>query len=217
MQSNVEARRAELEAELAELARIESESAQSQETPTAQASPPVPSAPDPAALTPDQQQTLKALQEVEQRGREQLNRKFPAAWNPENNGDHPREIPAAIITRIYPHVGPSPNFGTYSAVIEVRDGQGREWSVWCNKPDGKLWNALLRLRLQPGEVIALRDNGMRPSKWDPARRVHDIDIVRVGEDAGPQPVDYDKLDSAPATTAQPEAAPAPMPDDDIPF
>jgi hypothetical protein len=216
MQSNVQTRRAELQAELAELERVESESPQSGEARTAHASP-VSVAPDPAALTQEQQRSLKALQEVEQRGREQLDRKFPAAWNPLNNPDHPKVIPAALILRIDPHVGPSPNYGTYSAVIELRDGQGREWSVWANKPDSKLWNTLLRLKLQPGEVVAVRDNGKRPSKWDPAKSVHDIDLVRVEDDTGPQPVDYDRLERAPRMSATTEAVATATADDDIPF
>jgi hypothetical protein len=89
--------------------------------------------------------------------------------------------------------------------------------VWANKPDGKLWNQLLRLKLQPGEVIALRDNGKRPSKRNPKYTVHDVDMVRVSDDTGPEPVDYDKLERAPEVAKQKEPAAEPAPNDDIPF
>jgi hypothetical protein len=183
---------------------------------------PLPAPVDPASLTPEQQKALAALREIEEHGREQLDRKYPTAWNPAKSPEHPKEIPAAIIIRIDPNVGPSP-YGGFSAVLEIRDGQGREWSIWCNKPtspdDGgsKLWNTLLRLKLQPLEVIALRDNGSRPSERDPNKTVHDITLVRVSDETGPERVDYDELQRAPEVPVQTERKPEPEPDDDIPF
>jgi hypothetical protein len=216
--SDVDTRRDELQEsikqQLAELKQLE-ENAQRQVEQASRQPTPVPI--DEATLTPEQRQALDKLREIEDRGREQLNRKFPVAWNPLKDETHPSEIAAALVLRIDPNVGPSPNFGTYSAMIEIRDGQGREWSVWCPKPLSKLWNTLLRLRLQPGDVIALRDNGMRASKWDSARRVHDIDMVRVGDDIGSQDIDYDKLDRALEVPAQQPEAQSGDEEDDIPF
>jgi hypothetical protein len=210
-QAEIDHRQEEIRRRLEELKELE-EAKQAEER-AAQAPAPV----DPATLTPDQQQALAALREVGQRGRTALDRKFPTAWSPSKNPEHPVEIAAALVTRIEPHGGPSTTFRTYSAVVEIRDGQGREWAIWCNKPDGKLWNTLLRLRLQPGDVIALHDNGRRPSQRDPSRTVHDIDLVRIGDDTGGGQIDYDKLDRAPEVPVPtPEQRP-PDPDDDIPF
>jgi hypothetical protein len=177
---------------------------------------PVPVPADPATLTPEERQKLEELREIEQRGREQLDRQYPPMWNPSKNAEHPSEIAAAQVRRIDVNVGPSRDFGTYAAVIEIRDGQGRDWSIWANKPDSPLWHQLFRLKLQPGDVIALRDLGKRPSKRDPSRQVHDVRMVRVGDDNGPEAIDYDKLERAPQSPPPPERSQS-EPDDDIPF
>lgn len=216
-QTEILRRQEEIKRQLEELRELEEAKVADERAAETKAALTPPEPVDPATLPPEEREKLEQLREIEERGIEKLDRQYPVAWNPLKSSEHPNPIKAALILRIDPNVGPSPTYGTYSAVLEIRDGQGREWSVWCPKPSSKLWNTLLRLRLQPGEVVALRDNGMRPSKFDPARKVHDVDLVRVGDDTGPEPIDYDKLERAPEAPAEPEPQAAAEPDDDIPF
>jgi hypothetical protein len=214
-EAEIERRENEIKRQLAELKELEEAKLREQQQPETL---PVPAAPDPATLDPAEQRKLEALRKAEQLGRTALDRQFPVMWNPLKSPEHPNEIPAALITRIDPHVGPSRDFGTYAAVLEIRDSHGREWSVWANKPDGALWHQLLRLKLQPGDVIALRDNGRRPSKRDPNRKVRDVVMRRVGDDTGADPIDYGTIERVPEVPAPPPQAQQQCDDgDDIPF
>jgi hypothetical protein len=156
-------------------------------------------------------------EEIELRAREALDREWPPSWSPQKpNSRDPDEL-VGLVTRIDPRVGPSKTFGTFSAVLEVKATDGREWTVWCNE-GGALYAQLLRLRIQPGDVIAIRYRGLKNSEANPGQQYQDFRLVRVEEDEGePQRVDYDALQRSqdePAALPPPEEAP---PDDDIPF
>jgi len=212
---SAEDRRAALEAELAAIQETE-RAAEAERRAAEQAE-------LEAKMDPEQREQ-KA--EIERRAKEQLDREFPPAWMPQKNSQHPDEI-IGLVLRIDPRVGPSATFGTYSAVVEVRTTAGAEWTVWCNE-SGALYSQLTRLRIQPGEVIAVRYKGMKDSSANPGQSYHDFRLVRVDdEDGGPAaPVDYEALErSRAATPAELEAAgitskvpgsEAP-PTDDIPF
>jgi hypothetical protein len=161
--------------------------------------------------------TREQKAEIEKRAKEELDREFPPAWMPQKSGSKdPAEI-IGLVLRIDPRVGPSKTFGTYSAVIEVKATDGREWTVWANE-SGAMYAQLVRLRIQPGEVIAIRYRGLKDSSANPGQSYHDFRLVRVEDDQGPaQPIDYDALQRGQATPALPEGDQAPRPDDDIPF
>jgi len=162
--------------------------------------------------------TLKQKQEIEKRANAALDREYPPSWQPQKNSDHPTQI-AGLVLRIDPRVGPSKDFGTYSAVIEVQATDGRTWTVWANE-GGALYQQLVRLRIQPGEVIGIRYQGKKPSQRNPGQDYQDFRLVRVEDDAdGPAPpVDYDQLTQGQETPALPPPPERPADaDDDIPF
>jgi YD repeat-containing protein len=167
-----------------------------------------------AALRPDQ----KAVRdEIERRGHEALDRDWPPAWSPHKPGSqHPNEL-VGMVMRIDPRVGPSKTFGTYSAVVELKATDSREWTIWCNE-GGALHAQLVRQRIQPGEVIAVRYRGLKDSEAHPGQRYQDYRLVRVEEDDGePQQVDYDALERSKEGPAALPPAKEEAPDDDIPF
>ncbi len=200
-----EQRRLELEQELAKI--------EAQERPEAEQQHVAELAEKEASLDPaTREQKLK----IEQQASEQLDREFPPVWMPQKDTGHPDTI-VGLVLRIDPRVGPSATFGTYSAVIEVRTTAGTEWTVWCNE-SGALYAQLTRLRVQPGEVVAIRYRGKKESQANPGQSYHDFRLVRVEDDEGPAaPVDYDALQRGRETPALPEGEQAPKPDDDIPF
>lgn len=208
--TEAERRKQELEAELARIA--EQEAAETAERKAKEI------AEKEAQLGPE---LREQKQQIEQRAKEQLDREFPPAWNPQKAGSgHPDEI-IGLVLRIDPRVGPSATFGTYSAVVEVRTTAGAEWTVWCNE-SGALYAQLTRLRIQPGEVIAIRYRGLKDSSANPGQSYHDFKMVRVDDDDGgpAPPVDYDALNRGPEPPALGEGeavAAAAKPDDDIPF
>jgi hypothetical protein len=161
--------------------------------------------------------TLKQKQEIDKRADAALDREFPESWLPQKNPDHPRQI-AGLVLRIDPRVGPSKGFGTYSAVVEIRATDGREWTAWANE-GGALYMQLVRLRIQPGEVIAVRYRGKKESLQNPGQSYQDFRLVRVEDDQdGPAaPIDYDALTKGQETPALPAPENAPQTDDDIPF
>jgi len=168
-----------------------------------------------AALDPEQ----KAVRdEIERRAHEALDKEWPPNWMPHKRGSQDPSELVGLVMRIDPKVGPSKAFGTYSAVLEVRSTAGPEWGVWCNE-GGALYAQLVRQRIQPGEVIAIRYRGLKPSEANPGQSYQDFRLVRVEEDEGePQRVDYDALErseSEPPTL--PPAAQEEPPGDDIPF
>ena len=155
--------------------------------------------------------------QIERRAQEALDREYPPAWMPQKPETGHPDVIVGLVLRIDPRVGPSKTFGTYSAVVEVRTTDGQEWTVWCNE-SGALYAQLVRLRLQPGDVVAIRYRGKRQSQQNPSQSYHDFRLVRVEDDEGPaQPVDYDALQRNHDMPALPEGEEAPKPDDDIPF
>jgi integrase len=161
--------------------------------------------------------TKNQKEAIERRAREALDREFPPAWMPQKQGSKDPPELIGLVLRIDPRVGPSKTFGTYSAVIEVKATDGREWTVWANEA-GALYAQLTRLRIQPGEVVGVRYRGLKESTMNPGQSYHDFRLARVEEDEGPaQPVDYDALQHGRETPALPEGEQAPKPDDDIPF
>jgi hypothetical protein len=161
--------------------------------------------------------TLKQKQEIDKRADEALDREYPPSWLPQKHTDQPKQI-AGLVLRIDPRVGPSKTFETYSAVLEVRATDGKEWTIWANE-GGALYEQMLRLRVQPGEVIAIRYRGLKESQATPGQKYHDFRLVRVNEDQdGPAPpVDYDQLTKGRETPALPAPENQAQPDDDIPF
>jgi hypothetical protein len=130
---------------------------------------------------------------------------------------HPTEL-IGLVLRIDPRVGPSKAYGTYSAVIELRTLEQQEWTVWCNE-GGALYAQLVRLRIQPGEVVAIAYRGKKVSEAT-GFSYHDIRLVRVDQDEEGLPaaeVNYDALRRDRETPALPEGDAAPEPHDDIPF
>ena len=115
-------------------------------------------------------------------------------------------------------MGPSKVYGTYAAVIEVRTTDEAEWTIWANE-GGALYAQLLRLRLQPGEIVAAKYRGMKASEANVGQNYHDFRLARVGDDDdGPAPpIDYDQLQHGKETPALPAGETAPQTDDDIPF
>jgi hypothetical protein len=161
--------------------------------------------------------TLKQKQEIDKRADEALDREYPPSWLPQKNPEQPQQI-AGLVLRIDPRVGPSKTYGTYSAVIEVRATDGNTWTLWANE-SGAMYAQLLRLRIQPGEVIAVRYRGLKESEATPGQKYHDFRLVRVDDDQdGPAPpVDYDQLTAGQETPALPAPTNPGAPDDDIPF
>lgn len=203
--AGVEQRRQELEAELRELAEKERAEAQEQQALKAKERE--------AQMDPDMR-ARKAV--IEEQANQELDREFPPAWTPHKQGsDHPAQI-VGLVERIDPRVGPSRTFGTYSAVLEIRATDGQTWTVWANE-QGALYAQMVRLRIQPGEVVAIRYRGKKESEQNPGWSYHDYRMVRVGDDGPAQPVDYDQLARSHDQPALPEGEAAPQPDDDIPF
>jgi hypothetical protein len=128
-----------------------------------------------------------------------------------------------LVLRIDPKVGPSPVYSTYSAVVEVQATDAKEWTVWMNYGSA-LYEQLLRLRIQPGELVGIKYRGKKPSQRNPGQDYYDFKLARVSEHDEPAPeVDYDELKRAqkppelpPGETAPPAGDEVP-PDDDIPF
>jgi hypothetical protein len=210
--NTAEDRRAQLEAELAQLEAQEKAQAEEQRRQEL--------AKKEAELPPEMR---AQKQNLEAKANEVLEREFPPAWLPQKNKDDP-ELIVGLVLRIDPRVGPSKTWGTYSAVVEVRATDGREWTLWCNE-GGALHNQLTRQRIQPGEVIAAKYRGKKDSLANPGQSYHDFRLARLEDDSQPAaPVDYDALARAqgggeqPALpAATPAPASAPPPDDDIPF
>ena len=154
--------------------------------------------------------------EIERRADEALDREYPPAWTPHKRGSHDPDQLVGLVMRIDPKVGPSKTFGTYSAVLELKTTDHREWTVWCNE-GGALYAQLLRLQIQPSDVVAIRYRGLKESDANPGHHYHDFRLVRVEEDEGePQRVDYDALEKEP-TAALPPAREEEPAGDDIPF
>jgi hypothetical protein len=205
-------RRQELEAELARLdedKRQEAEKARQAEQAERE-----------AKLTPE----LRAEKaELERRADEALDRQYPPAWLPQKDKAHPERI-VGLVLRIDPKVGPSPTYGTYSAVVEVQATDAKEWTIWMNYGSA-LYEQLLRLRIQPGELIGLKYKGKKPSQRNPGQDYHDFKLARVTEHDEPAPeIDYDELKRAqqprelpPGDTGSQTEGETPPPDDDIPF
>jgi hypothetical protein len=204
--TDAETRKRELEEELARIAaqeQLETEARRAREQAEREAS-----------LDPAMREQKAA---IEKRATEELEREYPPAWMPQKAGSKDPEQIIGLVLRIDPRVGPSKTFGTYSAVIEVRATDGQEWTVWANE-SGAMYAQLVRLRVQPGEVIAIRYRGLKESSANPGQSYHDFKLVRVEDDEGPAaPVDYEALQKGRETPALPETTQAPQPDDDIPF
>jgi hypothetical protein len=199
-------RRAQLQAELEELERQEREEAEERRRSEELAR-------REQALTPEQQQRAE---ELEAKANEELDREYPQAWKPKANLGHPQQLVGAVIG-INPMVGPSPQFGTYSAAIELRTVAGDEWTVWAPH-SGAIFSQLVRLKIQPHEVIAVRYRGSRESQSS-GFTYDDYRLVRVeGDGAGdPDWIDYDQLAAQREAPQLPPAPAATEPDDDIPF
>jgi hypothetical protein len=202
--STTEDQRRELEAQLQKLnEQAEAEKAERQQM-EAQARD--------AQMDPEQK---ARKDEIERQANEALEREYPPAWTPHKGTEgHPAQI-VGLVERIDPRVGPSRTYGTYSAVLEIRSTDGRTWTVWANE-QGALYAQMIRLRVQPGEVIAIRYRGKKESETNPGWSYHDYRMVRVGEDGPNSPVDYEQL----ARSSEAPALPAggePQADDDIPF
>lgn len=202
---DVEQRRQELEAELARLADEEREQADRRrvEEQTQRD----------AQLDPE---LLARKTEIERRADEALEREFPAAWLPQKpEKGHPAKL-VGLVLRIDPRVGPSA-YGGYSAVIEVQATDGQEWTLWANE-SGAMYAQLVRLRIQPGEVIAVKYKGLKDSEQNPGQRYHDFKLARIDEDETPSaPIDYEALQRNRETPALPAPEQAPDVDSDIPF
>jgi hypothetical protein len=202
--AELERRRQEIQAELAQLEQAEHEQAEQRRRQE--------QAERDAQLDPARRE-MRA--ELERRADEELDKQYPQSWTPQKQGsDHPPKL-VGLVTRIDPRVGPSATYGNYSAVIELRDLDEQAWTVWANTGSA-LYSQLLRLRIQPGEVVAIAYRGLKPSQRNPGQSYQDFKLVRVEDDDGePAPVDYDALQRQehPALPP-PEQAP---PDDDIPF
>lgn len=206
MSADAERRRQELEAELAALERQEREQAEQQRLQE--------QAERDARLDPELREQKDAIERLADAA---LEREYPPAWLPQkaSENNHPDRV-VGLVLRIDPRVGPSPAFGTYSAVVEVRATDGREWTLWCNE-GGALYQQLLRLRLQPGEVVAAQYRGKRESQRNPGQSYQDFRLVRVDDGESPAaPVDYDALQRGQEAAALPPPADPPEPDD-IPF
>jgi hypothetical protein len=203
---DVERRRQELEVELAGLADKEREQREERRRREL--------AEREAQLDPEQRARKT---EIERRADAALEREFPPAWMPHKAGSgHPEKV-VGLVLRIDPRVGPSRGFGTYAAVIEIRTTDGTEWSVWANE-GGAMYAQLLRLRVQPGEVVAIQFRGKRESEANPGQSYHDFRLVRVDDDdQAAAPVDYDALTRTTETPALPAPEETPAGDDDIPF
>lgn len=203
--SDVDTRREQLAAELARLDEQEqAEADQRRQREQAERD---------AQLAPDQ---LARKAEIERLADEALDREYPPAWLPQKENDHPDKLVGAVL-RIDPRVGPSKTYSTYSAVIEVRALGGQEWTIWANE-GGALYAQLLRLRIQPGEVIAVKYRGLKDSEANPGQTYHDFKLARIGDDEGPgAPIDYDALNRGSEPPALPPGEQAPVVHDDIPF
>jgi hypothetical protein len=204
--SDAASEREQLEARLAEIKRqAEEEAAEKQRAEQAERE---------QKLDPT---TLAQKQEIDAAADKALDREYPDSWQPHKTSDHPKQI-NGLVLRIDPRVGPSKVYGTYSAVIELRATDGREWTIWCNE-GGAMYQQLLRLRIQPGEVIAIRYRGKKESLQNPGQSYQDYRLVRVDDDQdGPAaPVDYDQLTRGQVTPALPAPENTPQSDDDIPF
>jgi hypothetical protein len=155
-------------------------------------------------------------EEIELRADEALDKEFPPAWLPQKSkSGHPEKI-VGLVLRINPKVGPSKVYRTYSAVVEVRATDAREWTVWMNQ-SGALYAQLLRLRIQPGEMVAIKYRGLKESEQNPGQSYHDFRLARVEDDETPAaPVDYDTLQRT-ETPALPAPEQEQQAEDDIPF
>lgn len=159
-------------------------------------------------------QRMESLKEIAEKAHDALDREFPESWQPQKPElNHPAEL-AGIILRIDLRVGPSRAFGTYASVIELKDTTTTEWTIWCPE-GGALHGQLWRLRLEVGELIGVRYQGMKRSENDPNRSYHAYRLVRLDDERdGPAELDYD----APPPVAVAAITPAaPAEDDSIPF
>jgi hypothetical protein len=203
--ADLERRQQELQAELARLEHEKREQAEAQRRQER--------AEREAQLDPE----LRAKKEqIERRANEVLDREWPPAWQPQKaESGQPAQI-IGLVLRIDPKVGPS-KFGGYSAVLELRTTDEQEWTVWASH-EGALYAQMLRQRIQPGEVVAIRYRGQKDSEANPGQSYHDFKLRRVDDDEEPSaPIDYDALQRDRETPALPPPEHAPAPDDDIPF
>lgn len=204
MSETIEERKQRMQAELAELEREQREHAEQERR---------------QRVAEQQAQLDPALaaqaNEIEKQARDALDREFPSPWRPHKaDSTDPAEL-VGMITRIEPSVGPSPQFGTYSAAIEVMTTTGEAWTIWAEHR-GVIFNQMRRLRLQPGELIGIRYLGKKHSDAS-GFTYNNFRLVRVDDHTDPAPVDYDHLTTADEQPALPPASNAAAPDDDIPF
>lgn len=203
MSETIEERQQRLQAELAEIERQQREHAEAERR---------------QRVAEKQAQMDPALaeqaNEIEKRAAEQLDREYPPPWRPHKaDSTDPAEV-VGMVTRIDPQVGPSPQFGTYSAAVEVVTTTGESWTIWAEHR-GVLFSQLRRLRVQPGELIAVRYLGKKHSDAS-GFTYNNYKLVRVDDDDTAAPVDYDQIND---TAEQQQLPPGdkPAPDDDIPF
>lgn len=154
----------------------------------------------------------------EERANAALDRVFPDKWEPQKNREHPQQVVGQVL-RIDPAIGPS-DFGTYSAAIELRTTAGDEWTVWAPH-SGTMYAALLRFRVQPGEIVAIRYRGKKDSQRTPGQSYHDFRLVVLDrEDESGEWVDYEQLARGAEQPQLPppnQGGPATPDDDGIPF
>lgn len=159
--------------------------------------------------------------EIERLAKEELDRDYPPPWKPADSS-HPQEL-VGMIERINPSVGPSPEYGTFSMVIEIATITNERWSVWAQhgtpEHPGVIYSSMIRSRLQPGEIIAIRHLGMKRSDSTGFEyRNFKVRRVTLDRDSEPGRVDYDQLTKQ---TQEQAALPAPATagdePDDIPF
>jgi hypothetical protein len=170
-----------------------------------------------AKLDPE---TRAQKEELERRADEALEREFPPAWLPQKDKTHPERL-VGLAARIDLRVGPSKVYGTYAAIIELLASDGRRWTAWAPH-SGSLYAQLVRQRIQPGEVIAIKYRGLKPSESNPGQSYNDFRLARVDDDKPAGRVDYDAIQSAEEPPALPPGEHPPAntpvePDDDIPF
>lgn len=205
--STTDERAAALRAELAEIERQEQERA-AQERQAAE-------------LARREQMAPELAQEAsewEAKANEELEREFPESWKPQKNREHPAQVVGKVI-RIEPAIGPS-DFGTYSAAIEIVTTAMDRWTVWAPH-SGAIYQAMMRLRLQPGEMVAIRYRGKKESQRNPGQSYQDFRLVVLDrENEAGEWIDYEQLTLEAGARERREIGP-PVPTDgehdDIPF
>jgi hypothetical protein len=167
-----------------------------------------------ASLPPELQAQAADL---EQRLAEQLDQDFPPAWKPTKPAEgHPLEI-FGLVERVDLNVGPSPAYGTYSAVMQITTTKGERWSVWAQH-GGVIFQQMRRARVQPGDVIGIRYVGTKRSEAS-GFTYQNYRLAKEGDQALGGRVDYDEpLPVGPGNQQQlPVGNGQADADDDIPF